>query len=337
VAAMHVRAASNASPDGNAGSTATYQWRGSLLRRGLAGMHTTAKFSWGTACSKIRPIRGGGRSSLENQSGTVEAVGGDGDNIRAVDSGSTASASEDSTAMLGRAGQGGMTEPGDVQTLRQLEQALRDHPASQGASGASEQGGPAESRAQKGAAALASLLAGGHGSMDPAAAEELVREHQEMFGHENPLRFLSSDPHEQARLTRELQSEILQKRVGEKESSSQAMDDVERGSGGNLRADGGVDFGRNKDAGTSQIPSDGDSSEHFSDQAGARAPAQSASSGSEGAGRDGDTPAGDWRAVEDSTESSENALMPGLEEAGKLLLLPIFHGDRPHLSCELMR
>ena len=142
----------------------------------------------------------------------------------------TESELEDSLAILERGARGTMpAEPSDMETLRKLEQAVRDSAPAACSQGRST---TRRSEGETGAGALADLLVGGTGAMNPADAvainqgqlismppvlcptlsmlpllfmRPLSAEHEEMFGSQNPLRFLSSDPLDQERLTRQLQ------------------------------------------------------------------------------------------------------------------------------------
>jgi hypothetical protein len=164
-------------------------------------------------------LRGGGAAQkAQDFSGSDVAM----DDERADDSGGevgefTASDAGESEELLQRGARSSMASvPNDVETLRKLEQAVRDHSASQAASGAaSALSHGASGDRLTGAEALVGMMSGNRGYIDPAQAAQLYQEHEEIFGKENPLRFLSSDAHEQSRLTRKLQQEILEARVGE--------------------------------------------------------------------------------------------------------------------------
>jgi len=148
-----------------------------------------------------------------------------------------------------------MSGASDIATLRKLEQAVRENvQAASGGNSYSQEPNADTS----GAKALADMLTGGLGDLDPATFDQLNAVHQEMFGTQNPLRFLSNDPLQQAELTRQLQHEILQARVGEKPPIVMDSSAASQRASAGARARARSGSGANQDGAQSHVASGGE-------------------------------------------------------------------------------
>ena len=185
----------------------------------LAAAARPASYARGTL--HVCVARTGGPLALRggqgaHSSGRSASSGGrdDGQNATADEALYTDSEAEASDTILERSMRG--TGRSDMETLRHLEQEFRGQLSSlqSGANPTGHSGGSTQ-EGRAGAQGLASMLAGGSVGLDPGVAARLDREHQELFGMENPLRFLSSDRQQQRNLASQLQTEILEAGVGE--------------------------------------------------------------------------------------------------------------------------